>query len=364
MFQFVLLILLFTSFPRSVAEEPEAPRHWEQTFNLRTWSGYKDNVLLGNQQTVESPFLAGGADYFLWRMPSNGWDYTLFLTADYIRYLNDEHVDDETTVLAHSRLQKEWNEKWKSTAIVEYLFFDQVFDNSTFDQEIGSVQIQGQSLQFKPGVERRWNQAWRTGLELTANRQEFRALIDDYWELGPRVSVAREYGNRSELSFWYEWGRRIHDSRFARNRSGLALAGEDLEFDRQELNVQLKHHWDKQRRWRTSTRIGLERNTDNSSGYYDFWKPALSQQIRFQAETWQWQAGIRLSYYDYDVQPVEAGATETRERLTWLASIRFEKTIWRDFKAFAEFEHENATSNLALDEYRVNTVFAGFDWEF
>src|SRR5258708_4020187 len=75
----------------------KAPR-WDNTFNLKTWAGYKDNVLFSHEHAVDSPLVAAGLDALLWRLPENGWEYLILGSGEYIRYLPGQQVDKEVTV--------------------------------------------------------------------------------------------------------------------------------------------------------------------------------------------------------------------------------------------------------------------------
>jgi hypothetical protein len=41
-----------------------------------------------------------------------------------------------------------------------------------------------------------------------------------------------------------------------------------------------------------------------------------------------------------------------------------EKKLSESFKLFAEYEYEQALSNILYDQYAVNRVWGGIEWEF
>ena len=49
-------------------ELPKLPSAWVKSFDVRAWTGYKDNVLMGNDNLEASPFVAGGYDLSLYRL--------------------------------------------------------------------------------------------------------------------------------------------------------------------------------------------------------------------------------------------------------------------------------------------------------
>jgi hypothetical protein len=97
-------------------------------------------------------------------------------------------------------------------------------------------------------------------------RQEFKSVVDDEWQFGPKLSIGRTYGNHSEISFGYQLTDRQFDTREPRTASGDLVLGKSLEFFQHELFAVWRHHWDQQRRWRTVTRLSLQRNDDNEAG--------------------------------------------------------------------------------------------------
>jgi hypothetical protein len=340
-----------------------SPPHWSNTYNVRSWFGFKDNVLLGRNAAMESPFIAGGLDALLWRLPVNGWEYLFLATGDYIRYLPGEEVNKEVTLIAQAQIKKHFAESWTGGTGFEYIYFDQVFDNSTLERDLASIQVQAHGLTLRPSVRKEFKKNWLE-LELPLSRQDFKEIIDDYWEGGPKVTWARQYGGKSEFSLSYELNNRFHDTREIRSADGSRVPGTHLEFLQHEIAAGVRHHWDQAQHWRTVTRAKLERNQDNGSGYYDYWRPQLSQQIRFQTKTWQVKTEAKISYYHYDFQPISETDSSARRKTNLLLGLRGERTLFNSLKVFAEYEHDRSISNLDFDGYKANTIMAGVDWEF
>ncbi|MBM3831775.1 MAG: hypothetical protein FJ403_00570 [Verrucomicrobia bacterium] len=362
----VLFAIALVFWGRGFAQESGAtppPSPWNNIYNIRSWAGYKDNVLLGNRSTVDNAFVAGGLDALLWRMPVNGCEYFFFGTADYLRYFPGDEVNKELTAIAQAQVKRHFNDGWRTGLSLDYVYFDQVFDNSTFEREQASIQVQAHSLTLRPSVRKEIAKHWFE-LEFPITRQDFREFIDDYWEGGPKLIWGRKYSEKSEISVSYEFNNRFHDTREIRDAQGGLAPGTNLEFQQHEVFASLRHYWDKAQRWRTLARIGLERNDDNGSGYYDYWRPQLTQQVRYQTKVWEVKSEARLSYYDYDSQPLSDVDPSTRHRLNLILNLRGERTLFKSLKCFAEYEHERSISNLGFDEYKVNTIMGGVDWGF
>jgi hypothetical protein len=204
----------------------------------------------------------------------------------------------------------------------------------------------------------------RLELELPGTRQFFNEFIDDYWEAGPKTTLTRTLGTRGDLAASYQFSQRWHDSREAREPDGELQLGTRLHFYQHEVVFHWRQHWDSAKRWRTTTKLSLQRNEDNGGGYYDYLRPQFNQQVRYRAEKWEVRADARLSYYHYDHQRTDGPESPRREKIYLRLGLRGERALTKTLKLFAQYDYERAVSNLDIDEYTVNTVFAGLDWEF
>jgi hypothetical protein len=365
------IVLSFSSSHSASEDLPELedpfPSKWDNTYNVRFWSGYKDNVLLGKKFIESSPFVGGGVDLMFFRMPQDGTEFYAFATADYSQFLSAREVDQEAIAIAQARLKREFGEKWSAAATLQYFYYDQVFDVSALDRELvefSTLQLQAHNFGFRPSIRRDFERPYWLELELGADRQIFAEVLDDYWQAGPKLTLGRKYGHRSEISLSYEMRKRLYDTRSARDRRGLVIPGTSLELDQHEILVTLRHFWDAERRWRTLTRVGVERNSDNGPGYYDYFRYRFSQQLRYRKNDWEIQGELRVSLYDYDHQTVSLADLSRRWKTNVGFGLRGEKTIYKTVKSFLRYEHEQSISNLFSDEYAGNTVMAGFDWQF
>jgi hypothetical protein len=337
---------------------------WDNTFDLKTWSGYKDNVLFGHERRLESPFIAGGIDTLFWRQPGNGWEFLILGSGEYLRYLPGATVEKEATGLFQAQAKKSFGDGWKAGLSSEYIYFNQVFDNSQFDNTFHALPVEGHTLTLRPSLRREMAGGFFAELEPSLARQFFREVVDEEWQGAMKISLGRSYGRNSELSAGYLFSDRQFDTRQPRDAGQQFVAGKSLEFFQNEIFGQWRQTWDAGRHWRTATKWSFQRNNDNGSGYYDYYRPRFSQQIRYTAKTWQIRAEAKLTWYLYDIQPIGAADSPLRHKTLLQAGLRAEKTLFKSVKVFGEYEHEHAISNLAIDDYRANTLFGGFGWEF
>ena len=155
-----------------------------------------------------------------------------------------------------------------------------------------------------------------------------------------------------------------HDDRWQSATDGTRIPGTLLEFQSHETELAWRHHWDEKRRWRTVTKLGFELNEDNGSGYFDYTRRWLSQQILYQASSWELSGEVKVGRYDFEVQTVGAADSARRSKTDVTFALRGEKSLLSSLKLFAQFEHERSLSNEASYEYTLNTVSGGVDWEF
>jgi len=342
---------------------PELPA-WDRSYEVRLWSGYKDNVLLANSSVQGSALVGGGLDFMLFRLPSDGADFFLFATGDYSRYLSAQDIDHEATAIVQSQLKKNFGNDWSVAGTAQYLYFDQVFDASSIYNEFAILPVQGHSLSFRPSLRRDLPNKFWAELQFGLERQIYQKNLDDFWEGGPELVLGRNYGQRSEITLSYELRRRLYDTRSPRDEAGNVIDGPSLITYEHEALLNWRHYWDEKRRWQTGARLGIEKSVNNGSEFYDYWRYQAGGQFRFRSDLWEARAEGRVYFYQYDTQPIAVGDAEKRRKTTLDLSFRVERKLIGDLKAFARYEYERSLSNIDFDQYKVNTITAGLDWEF
>lgn len=345
-------------------EALELPSLWVRSVEARLWTGFKDNVLLANRDEEESPLIAGGADFGLFRLPMDGWEWFFLSSADYTRYPNAAAAKEESSAIAQGQGQKEFGDGWKAGGSAEYIYFNQVFDASILQDERRAIKLEAHGFTVRPMISKALRETFRLELELPSTRQFFGDIIDDYWETGAELTLGREFTRATDLAASYEFLDRFHDSRESRDSAGRLQPGRILQFRQHELTLAWRQFWDPDRRWRTVTRLSLQLNEDNGGGYYDYLRPEFSEQIRYESKSWAARAEVRVAHYLYAHQRVSDSDSPIRERTYVRLNLRGEKNLWKTLKLFAQYEYERALSNLETDTYTANTISAGLDWEY
>jgi hypothetical protein len=363
-----LFLGALASFPASAATNeflPDEPSPWDTSVNIRPGFGYKDNLALSRTDRDESTFVSTELDLAIYRLPLDGRQFTAFVTAGDTRFLESEDIRYEQYLAAVTEFKMDIGAHWNASALLQYVYQNQIIDVTTIETNLAAVRVQGHRLGVFPLILRRdLNRNFWLQAEPRLNRQFFKEPLDDYWEPGGRINVGSDYGFRSSASLSYEIKQLIFDNREQTTTTGAPVRGRPLRFTQHDAEVLVRHNWDKQRRWRSLTRLGLQVNTDNGSGFYDYYRYQVAQQMSYVAQGWDLKASARASYYDFQIQPATLTDSSTRAKTLLTFSLRAEKRVLKQLKVFTEWEHERSISNRPIEEYFVNQVAGGIDFEF
>lgn len=338
--------------------------NWDKSFNLRASGGYNDNLLLSSVAKESSYFINGGLDFTFFRLPLDGREFTLFLNSDYTWYPQGRQVDHEQFAVAFSHFKLDLTPAWNAGLDLQYIYQDQVIDTSITETNSSPTLVQGHGITARPSVRRELPQGFWLAANAGVTRWFYKAPLDDYWEGGPQLSAGRDYGFKSSFSLSYHWTLRAYDTREQVTLNGAVVLGTSLEFTQNELEAALRHNFDAQRHWRSATKFGVLWNDDNGSGYFNFVRYQISEQLRYVAKSWELKAHAKFSHYDFTRQTASAADFSSRQKDILGCGLRGEKTLLPALKLFAEFAYERSLANRATDEYTVNKVSAGVDWEF
>ena len=88
------------------------------------------------------------------------------------------------------------------------------------------------------------------------------------------------------------------------------------------------------------------------------------EQFLFRTAVWEISAEAKFAHYEYPVQTVSLTDLAKRRSTEWGLNLRCERRISRFLKIFAEYDRTQTISNVALDQYVVNTVKGGLNWTF
>lgn len=337
---------------------------WDQSVNVRAGAGYKDNVLFGASNPEGSGFETVGLDVMLLRLSTSGTSFNCFLSGDDTRYFQARDVDKEQSFITQAELKTDFGVDWKGAFAVQYFYQNQVLDASVTDTNRSTVKARGHNLSAHPSLRRQLAANYWLALELAVQRQWFAAPLENYWQGGPKLTLGRDLARQSSLALSYSLNRRAYDDFEEVALDRTPIPGTSVAFWVHEAELAWHQHWDEQRHWRSSTRLIYGRNEDNGAGFFNYQNYRLVQQLRYQCKPWQLEGRVAISRYNFDRQTVSDADLSKRRKTGVTFSVRGERQILKSVKVFADYEYERSLSNLGFDNYQVNQVTAGVDWEF
>lgn len=339
---------------------------WELTGNLRTTAGHKDNVLLSAVRDEASAFARAELEVFGWRPPTARLEVLAFANAAFTRFFDSAENPREWQAFAHAEARWFAAAPLVVTGAVEGYHLDQVFDLSASHVEHLTAKLAVTGVLVSAAA--RWTLPRSFWLELkpAVQRDRYRDGGDDHAQRLGRAALGRTWlDGRLELSLAGQTLVRNYDRRPRYTLGGRPLAGSDLDFVQRDAELVAVFAWDAARRWTTTTTLSSGQNSDNGSGYFDYRRRAIKQELGWNAAPWRAQLAARALRYDYDVQTQGIGLNPPhRLKEEFLGQLRFERAWGPRATVFAEYLWERSRSNDALASYRVRTAAAGLDWAF
>lgn len=334
---------------------------WDAAARVAAGLGFRDNVLRSGLAPESSAFLSATTDFSLMRLSEGGRYATLVLLFDEQRYLSAPSAEDERFLSGALQAETPAGRNDRLGGELSGLLQHQVIDLSETADAHERLLVDGRAFALRPYWTHALSDAWSLQLDVPLARQLYDGELSGYRSAAAGLRVTRRYGYRSEASV-YALGKYLaFDSREERDDAGLALSGAELTYRQVESGAQLKHHFDAQQQWRSTSRLTGLWSSDGSSGYYDYRRMQLSQQLRWRSARWEVKAGVRLSGYTYTGQEVGG---ETYGRHSALADVRAERRLGRHWLLYVSGEREWSRSNDPVDQYSDWLAGGGVIYEF
>jgi len=337
---------------------------WDRAISVRSGFGCRDNILLSHSRPEAGAFFSAGLEASAFRLAEDGSHLSFLLTADNNHYFSASQVNDESLALAQVQFRKPFATEWQAQFPLEYFYQNQIVDVSATEVDLRTIEVEAHNVQFTPSLRR--NVGTASWLELSAPvaRRIYLDPLDSFWEGGPKLTFGRSYGRKSEWTIGYSFLERAYDSRTQTTSTSANVNGTTLEFRQHKFEIASAHFWDEARRWRSLTKFSYRLNADNGSGYFDYGRWQVSEQIRFRAKNWELLGEIRLGHYQFDTQTVSDTDSSKRHLSELIWHVRAERQFHKHLTRYADFEQEHAFSNQPIERYRVNTVSGGVIVEF
>jgi hypothetical protein len=338
---------------------------WDRTFTARASGGYKDNLTYAHLRPESSPFVSAGADALVsWTSFENA-QVTGMLSADELRYLGSASVDHERFILGQAQVKKSLWTGFEASFAADYLYQDRVLDLSATETNRQAIFVRNHVITARPRLKMDLPCHNWVAFEWEGSRQLFAAPLDNFWEYGPRFTLAHDYRYGSQVGLSYGIQNRDYDRDAQLTPEGAPIPGAQRRFEQHDVRLAWRHYWDSRQHWRTTTRLGYKVNEDQGPGFFDYTRLSASQQIRLRLNpTWDLSLDARLARYAFGVQQASAADPGKLERTELALSLRCERALTRWLKLVGACEHERAWSNDPFERYTANTVSAGLEAEF
>lgn len=354
---------------------------WQQFYSLRAGLGYSDNILFSDINKKSTSMLVSGFDATIVRLPLDGTQVNLFASVDDRRYFDGgrvtnslagpvitnriDEVRGERTILAFAQIKHDLSPDWQIGLGERYFYQDQVIDLSATEADLSTLPVQGQ--QFQTSGEALWHlgENKHVRMEIDWQREIFeQPEVDDYSEYGPQLEFGFDLKKSSAVELSYQIYRRDYDTRREYGTDGTPQADTKLSYLIHTAELEWQYYFDAARQWRLVARGGFVRSDDGASGYFSYDRYSALLQLRYRDANWEAELRGRFSWYQYDHQLSDENSGERRARLMSEVGLRASRRLGKSFKLFGDYTFEQADSNVSYDNYTVNTVSTGIDWEF
>ncbi len=339
---------------------------WDKSMELRTGVGWQNNVLLSDSNRKNSGFLATGGEAVALRIPLDGWQARFSMAGDDYVFWRNPGVTHEDLWVATGQVSKDWGENWKTSLLFQYTYLNQVVDLYDLVSNLHDppLALEGHGLLLRPAVRQQLGDDWWWVGEFDGGRQFFRAPVDSFTRLGPRLILGRHWGGRTDLTLGYALQETAYDHESEANPDGTPVAGTALRTWRQQVGLTVRHYWDGARHWQTDGHLGFTDSRDEGGGYYNYREFGATAQLRWAAAGWEARGGLGLSYRAAPVQAAAVGAPEKFRVTVGTGDVRVEKALNKWCKVYGAWERTVSLTDSPEESYHANTFSAGMEWIF
>ena len=349
----------------STAAVPVDPVGWIGWGDVHTGIGFRDNVLLSHTDEERSGFVRSGVEATGSRVSLGGLDWYAAMSAAGTRYFTAKTFDRDIQTILLTDFSYRIRHTWKLSLGASGYYFDQIFDSSNTDLQLLPTEVKKSGVSVGPRV--RWSPQswWWIEARGEGKRETFpdggnnRSIGESRLRLGWRP------GARAEFTLT-GWARRFHYDRHEQyTASGNLEVDSLLRVNEREAEAALDLTLDSSERWKTATRAGGLRYTDNGSGFLNYRYRQVEQELSWTGEKWMFTCDGRVRRVEFEFQTVGIGvAPPDRIRDEFVTHLRIERKLGRRWTAYAEYTWERNRSNDELASYILNEGLLGLRWNW
>lgn len=334
---------------------------FETQSSVRSGFGYTENVLLGENLTVDSPFAYVGLEGVVSRsFGGEQYFWNSLAYGDFRSYEKLDGVPDHSIVLLQTELEGYVGMVAKGRVGARYLSLTQVFD-ATFDElERVDFVVKADEPEIFFGYETIVGE-YSYDLELGFGKMSFEDLSSDYESLSLEFEVERELTDALVWRSEFRAMSRSYTERLARSLSGVQIADTLLRTELLGFETGLAYAVSLggvEHEFEVSTAY-FDR-TDTSSGYYDRSRLKTEFDWEFSLQGVEIELASGYDSFDYANQVGDDGLR--RKSDSWYWELELERDLTDSWSVFASFSGEEDKSNEAFATYETRTALLGIRW--
>lgn len=327
----------------------------EGSFMVGMNLGRRSNVLYSQDSLAEErPFWGAHAELLYWGLNYEGHTLTFYNLFEHVGYLGEGQADKEQLAISSFSYELPVYDEHKVYFDLGYLYQDQVFDVSSSEDNLFTIQAAGHRFSTGAGWKKKFGKNWTVTFGGNAERQLFAAPLDDYWQWGPDFLIQFKDNSRNRIRLKGKLENRDYDTR------NETITGVPLQFKRFETEIEWQYDLTESGSWWTNLEIGYRRNEDNGGGFFDYHRYSIDPSIGYTEDNWDLEVGYSYKKYYYDLQFFGVDQVVRDDSIVY---ARLTRQIGDNWKWHAEWESQVAGSIDPADEYKVFSFMTGFDYE-
>ena len=338
---------------------------WNVSSAVAASYGFKDNLLLSFTAPEKSPFVRGSAEFMLWRIPQDQFDFSFFGEVAATNYTAGKTVQDDAKVWLRTEPGYRVGETLALSLPITGFYYDQVFDVSDTEVERLVAELKVTGVMVGPQVRWDFHPSWWIEAQGVAQRKRYddHTYDADIGEGVVRLGWARWGWLETYVSGAQRW--RDFDTRSQFSAAGRELLGTSLKISEREGEFGFEITWDESARWKTETRASLLEFRDNGSGYFNYREQRVAQELKWTAKHWEVRLAGSASRLDFDVQTVGIGINPPAQvRDEFAGELQVDRKLSDRWTIFGGYTWERSRSNDPIASYRVNEGLLGMRWSW
>ena len=328
-------------------------------------AGWKENVLLEAEGSVDAAFRQASLDFFYMR-PSAGEGWELMGTGlgEYRDYDGVPGMEAEYLALAYGAATRKWSSGRSFEVFVGGMASRQAFDASVDDFVTEARTVSVWSPEVGLGVEAPlpWEMGL-LGLEWSAAQSRYDESSEDFDGQNWRAEWTRGFGRRSKLAFGVEAFEESYDFRRERLSVGSLANAPLLRMEGWRWTAEWSYVKSDGALRRARTRVTVEREDDRVGDYYERSKWQARQSAQWRLGEWTLDANLGYGDFGYEHRRAGVGA-ETRTDLGWRAEATLTRKLWSGWEGLLQGEWVEKDSNAAEYSYESSSARLGLRWGF